>query len=152
MSAEEQLKRLGIELTEPPKPVAQYIPAKRVGDLVFVSGQVPFRNGKLEYVGKVGAERTPEEGKKAAELCAINALAVIKALIGSLDNIEEVVQVRGFVSCTPEFINHPEVINGASELLVNLLGEKGRHTRAALGAPSLPRNATTEIEVIVRVR
>ncbi len=152
MSAEAQLKRLGIELTQPPAPVAQYIPAKRVGDLVFVSGQVPFRNGKLEYVGKVGSERTPEEGKKAAELCALNALAHVRSLIGSLDNVDEVVQVRGFVNCTPEFVNHPEVINGASELLVNVFGERGRHARAALGTSSLPRNATTEVEIIVKVK
>ncbi|MBI1730768.1 RidA family protein [Candidatus Acetothermia bacterium] len=152
MSAEAKLKELGLTLTQAPSPVAQYVPAKQVGNLIYVSGQVPFRNGKLEYMGKVGAERTPEEGKKAAELCALNALAVVKSLIGSLDKVEEIVQVRGFVNCTPEFTNHPEVINGASDLFVNVFGEKGRHVRAALGAPSLPRGATTEVEIIVRVK
>jgi enamine deaminase RidA (YjgF/YER057c/UK114 family) len=149
---EERLKQMGLTLPEVPRPVAAYIPAKRVGDLVFVSGQIPIRNGEIAYTGKVGAERTQEEGYEAAKLCALGALAAVKSLVGSLEAIEEIVQVRGFVNCTPEFSNQPEVINGASELLVELFGERGRHARAAVGTSSLPRDVTVEVELIVRVR
>lgn len=149
---ETKLKELGLELPEAPKPQAEYVPAKRVGELVFVSGQVPTRKGQLIYQGKVGAERTLSEGQEAARLCALNALAVIKSVAGSLEKIEEIVQLRGFVNCTPQFTQQPEVINGASELLVKLFGERGRHARAALGTSSLPRNVAVELEMIVRVR
>ena len=148
---EEKLAKLGLKLPQAVKPMAAYIPAKRVGDLVFVSGQVPIKDGKLVYVGKVGVERTEKEGYEAARICVLNALAAVKALVGSLDAISEIVQVRGFVNCTPDFENQPAVIDGASELLVELYGEQGRHARAALGTSSLPRNATVELEVIVRV-
>jgi enamine deaminase RidA (YjgF/YER057c/UK114 family) len=151
MNIEEKLQQMGLELPEVPKPVAAYIPARRVGDLVFVSGQIPLKDGKIAYTGKVGAERTQEEGYEAAKLCALNALAAVKALVGSLDVIEGIVQVRGFVNCTPDFGNHPEVINGASELLVELFGERGQHARAAVGASSLPRDVTVEVEMVVRV-
>ncbi len=150
MNIEEKLQQMGLELPEAPKPVAAYIPAKRAGDLVFVSGQIPLRDGQIAYRGKVGAERTQEEGYEAARLCALNALAAVKALVGSLGEIE-IVQVRGFVNCTPDFENHPEVINGASELLVELFGERGRHARAAVGVSALPRDVTVEVEMIVRV-
>ncbi len=148
---ETELAQLGLELPPAPQPVAAYIPAKRVGELVFVSGQIPFKDGKLVYIGKVGAERTQEEGYECARLCVLNALAAVKALTGSLEAIREIVQLRGFVNCTPEFANQPEVINGASELLVELFGERGRHARAAVGSSSLPRNVTVELELIVRV-
>jgi len=148
---EAKLKELGLELPEAPKPVAAYIPAKRVGELIFISGQLPLQDGRLAYAGKVGAERTLEEGYQAARLCALGALAVIKSLIGSLERVKEIVQVRGFVNCTPEFSDQPEVINGASALLVELFGERGRHARAAVGVSSLPRDATVEVEIIVRV-
>ncbi len=150
-SIEAKLQELGLQLPEAPKPVAAYIPAKRVGDLVFISGQLPLRDGQLVCVGKVGAERTQQEGYQAAQLCALNALAVAKSLVGSLDKIDEIVQLRGFVNCTPDFGNQPEVVNGASELLVKLFGEKGRHARAAVGVSSLPRNATVEVEMVIRV-
>ncbi len=152
MSVEDKLKELGLALPEAPKPVAAYIPAKRVGDLVFISGQIPLKDGKIAYQGKVGAERTQQEGYEAARLCALNALAAVKALVGSLDAVEEIVQVRGYVNCTPDFGNHPEVINGASELLVELFGERGQHARAAVGVSGLPRDATVELEMVVRVR
>ena len=151
MTIEEKLTKLGLKLPQPVKPMAAYIPAKRVGDLVFVSGQVPFKDGNLAYVGKVGAECTQEEGYQAARLCALNGLAAVKALVGSLDAISEIVQVRGFVNCTPDFENQPAIINGASELLVELYGERGRHARAALGTSSLPRNVPVEVEMIVHV-
>ncbi len=150
MSVEDKLKELGLALPEAPKPVAAYIPAKRVGDLVFVSGQIPLKEGKIAYQGKVGAERTVEEGYEAARLCALNALAALKALVGSLESVE-IVQVRGYVNCTPDFGNHPEVINGASELLVELFGERGQHARAAVGVSGLPRDATVEVELVARV-
>lgn len=149
---EEKLKELGLQLPEAPKPVAAYIPAKQAGDLLFISGQLPFRNGQLMYVGKVGAERTQQEGFQAAELCMLNALAIAKSIAGSLEKIQEIVQVRGFVNCTPDFTQQPEVINGASELLVKLFGDRGRHARAAVGVSSLPRNATVEVEMITRVK
>ena len=151
-SIESKLSQLGLQLPEAPHPVSAYIPAKRVGDLLFISGQVPFRNGQLLFAGKVGAERTQQEAHQAAELCALNALAIAKSMLGTLDEIEEIVQVRGFVNCTPDFANQPEVINGASELLVKLFGEKGRHARAAVGVSSLPRNASVEVEMVVRVK
>lgn len=151
-SIEARLQELGLQLPEAPRPVAAYIPAKRAGELVFISGQVPFRNGQLIYTGKVGVERTQQEGFQAAELCALNALAIARTFLGSLEKIEEIVQVGGFVNCTPDFVNQPEVINGASELLVKVFGEKGRHARSAVGVSSLPRNATVEVEMVVRVK
>jgi len=151
-SVEAKLQELGLQLPEAAKPVAAYIPAKRVGELLFISGQLPFRSGQLAFVGKVGAERTEQEGYQAAQLCALNALATVRSLAGSLDQIEEIVQLRGFVNCTADFGDQPEVVNGASELLVKLFGEKGRHARAAVGVSSLPRNATVEVEMILRLK
>lgn len=151
-SIEAKLKELGLQLPEAPKPVAAYSPAKRVADLLFISGQLPLRDGQLIYLGKVGAERTQQEGYQAAELCALNALAAARSLVGSLDQLDEIVQLRGFVNCTADFGNQPEVVNGASELLVRLFGERGRHARAAVGVSSLPRNATVEVEMVIRVR
>ncbi len=152
LSYEEKLKEMGIILSQVPKPVAAYIPAKKVGNLIFCSGQGPFVEGNLIHEGKVGAEKTLEEGYEAAKICALNCLAAVKALIGSLNNIEEIVQVRGFVNCTPEFGKQPEVINGASELLEKIFGEKGKHARCALGTSSLPRDITVEVEMVVKVK
>ena len=151
MNAEAQLRGLGLELPEVPKPVAEYVPAKRVGDFVYVSGQGPIRDGKPVYVGRVGAEVSPEDAYKAAQLCALNCLAAVKSLVGSLDVVEEIVQVRGFVNSAPDFHDQPKVINGASELLVKLFGERGRHARAALGTSNLPGNIPVEVEMVVRV-
>jgi len=141
-----------LELPEVPKPVAEYVPAKRVGDLVYVSGQGPIRDGKPIYVGRVGAEVSPEDAYKAAQLCALNCLAAVKSLVGSLDAVEEIVQVRGFVNSAPDFHDQPKVINGASELLVKLFGKRGRHARAALGTSNLPGNIPVEVEMVVRVK
>jgi len=152
MSFEAKLQELGIELPEPPSPAAKYIPAKQAGDLLFIAGQVPFWNGELQHVGKVGAEKTEEDGYKSAEICALNAIAVAKAYLESLDKIEEVVSVRGFVNCVDGFGNQPEVINGASEMLGKIFGEQGKHVRAAVGTNALPRNVTTEVEMIFRVK
>lgn len=152
MSFEAKLTELGIELPDPPKPAAKYVPAKQSGDLLFVAGQIPFWNGELKYTGKVGAERTEEDAYKSAEICALNAMAVAKSFLGSLDKIIEVVQVRGFVNCVPEFSNHPEVMNGASEMFGKVFGEHGTHARAAVGTNSLPRDVTTEVETVFRVK
>jgi len=152
MNAEAQLRGLGLELPEVPKPVAEYVPAKRVGDFVYVSGQGPIRDGKPVYVGRVGAEVSPEDAYKAAQLCALNCLAAVKSLVGSLDVVEEIVQVRGFVNSAPDFHDQPKVINGASELLVKLFGKRGRHARAALGTSNLPGNIPVEVEMVVRVK
>ncbi len=149
---EEKLTEMGITIPEVPKPAAAYIPAKKVGNLVFCSGQGPSVEGKLIHTGKVGKEKTIQEGYEAARICALNCLAAVKALVGSLDKIEEIVQVRGFVNGAPDFGQQPEVINGASELLEKIFGEKGKHARCALGTSSLPRDITVELEMIVRVR
>jgi len=151
MSAEARLKELGLELPEVPKPVAEYVPAKRVGDLVYVSGQGPIRDGEPVYVGRVGAEVSLEDAYKAAQLCALNCLAAVKSVVGSLDAVEEIVQVRGFVNSAPNFYDQSRVVNGASDLLVKLFGDRGRHARAALGASNLPGNIAVEIEMVVRV-
>ena len=150
-SIETRLEKLGFKLPGVPKPQAKYIPAKQVGDVVYVSGQGPLRDGKPVYIGQVGGELSLEDGYKAAQICTLNSLAAIKALIGSLDRVEEVVHVRGFVNSAPDFHDQPKVVNGASELLVDLFGNCGRHTRAALGTSNLPGNIPVEVEMLVRV-
>ncbi|MEM3658318.1 MAG: RidA family protein [Candidatus Hadarchaeum sp.] len=151
-SVEEVLQELGFELPQVPAPAGEYIPAKAIGDLVYVSGQGPIRNGEPVYVGRVGAEVSLEDGYKAAQLSVLNCLAALKDVIGSLDAVEEIVQVRGFVSSAPNFYDQPAVINGASELLVKLFGERGRHARAAIGTSVLPRNIPVEVELVVKIR
>lgn len=151
-SIDDQLEKLGLKLPELPRPVAEYVPAKRVGNLVFCSGQGPIKEGKPVYVGKVGSERTLKEGYQAAQLCALNCLMAIKSVIGSLDKVEEIIKVRGFVNSAPSFEKQPEVINGASELLVKLFGERGQHARSALGTSILPGNITVELEMVVEVQ
>jgi len=142
---------LGIELPEVAKPRAEYVPAKLVGDLVYVSGQGPLKDGRMLYVGRVGAEVTLEQGYESARICGLNALAAIKSVVGSLDRIEEIVQVRGFVNSAPNFHDQPKVVNGTSELLVEVFGDRGKHTRAAVGSCNLPSNIPVEVEMVVRV-
>jgi enamine deaminase RidA (YjgF/YER057c/UK114 family) len=148
---ETKLRELGLSLPEPPAPVANYVRAVTVGDLVFLSGHGPTRDGKQAYVGKVGKERTIEEGYAAAQLTMLNCLASLKQEIHDLDRVERIIKLFGMVNCTEDFEYHPEVINGASDLLVNLFGEHGRHARSAVGMQSLPRGITVEIEMIVKV-
>lgn len=148
---EEKIRELGLEIPEVAKPLAAYIPAKRVGNLVMTSGQVPLVNGAIKYAGKVGSELNEEEGQKAAEVCALNCLAAIKGIIGNLDKIVEVVKLTVFVASEPEFTAQPKVANGASELLVKIFGDAAKHVRSAVGVTSLPLNAAVEIEMIVRV-
>jgi len=150
-SAEERLEELGLTLPCAPTPAGQYSPAVRVGNLVFCSGQGPIRDGEVVWSGRVGADRTLIEGREAAELCALNSLAVVKALIGSLDAVQRVVQVRGFVSSAPGFHDQPEVVDGASELLKHVFGQRGEHARAALGSYVLPKDISVEVEVIFEV-
>lgn len=149
MSIENRLKELGIELPEAPKPAGSYVPAVTCERMVFVAGQLPSIKGELKYTGKVGTEVSPEEANEAAKLCAINALGVLKAHIGDLDRIEQVVRVGGFVNSADGFTMQPKVINGASDFLVEVFGEKGKHARAAVGVNELPLNAAVEVEMTV---
>lgn len=149
---EEKIKQLGFELPEVAKPLAAYIPAKKVGNLVMTSGQVPIIKGEIKYSGKVGSDLSEEEGQRAAEICALNCLAAIKSVIGSLDYIEEVVKLTVFVNSANDFTAQPKVANGASELIGKIFGDKGLHVRSAVGVNQLPLNAAVEIEMIVRVK
>lgn len=152
MEIEQKLKELGLILPEAPKPVAEYIPAKKIGNLVFTSGQGPIKDGQFVYVGKVGGEVSLKEGYESAKICALNCLAAIKSVIDSLDEIDEVIKIKGYVNSTPDFYRQPEVVNGASELIVKIFGEKGKHTRSALGTSVLPGNIPVELEMIVKVK
>lgn len=150
---EQRLLELGIELPEPPKPAAVYIPAKRfMNNLLYVSGQDCRKNGKLIYEGKVGSDLTIEQGYEASKQAMINTLSVIKGEIGDLDKIKDFVKLLGFVNSADGFVEHPYVINGASELLEEIFGEKGEHARSALSANELPFNTPVEIETIVELK
>jgi enamine deaminase RidA (YjgF/YER057c/UK114 family) len=149
---EAKLEALGLSLPSPPAPVANYVRAVTVGNLVYLSGHGPTRDGSFAFQGKVGAERTVEEGYQAAQLVMLNCLSSLKEAIGDLDRVERIVKLLGMVNCTEDFGQHPEVINGASDLLVELYGERGRHARSAVGMQSLPRGITVEIEMIVQVQ
>ncbi|HSC19818.1 MAG TPA: RidA family protein [Rhizomicrobium sp.] len=146
---ESRLAELNIKLPEPPAPVASYVPYVVSGNLVFISGQVTMADGGLQYVGSVGKELSLEEGKAAARLCAINALAQLRAAAGGdLDCVKRCVRLGVFVNAVPGFAQHPEVANGASDLIVEVFGDAGRHSRAAVGAGSLPRNVAAEVEAV----
>ena len=149
---EERIKELGFKIPEAPKPLAAYIPAIRIDKLVFTAGQLPMVDGKLIAVGKLGAEISNELGTKAAEKCAINCLSVIKSVIGNLDNIEQIVKVTVFINSASGFTAQPQIANGASEFLVKIFGEAGKHVRSAVGVNELPLNAAVEIEVIVKIK
>ena len=151
MGYEDRLKELGLELPEAPKPVATYVPAVRAGNLLFLSGVLPMRNGQLAYAGKLGRDFGVAEGTEAAKVAILNALAIAKQELGSLDRITRVVKVVGHVASAEGFTDQPQVLNGASDLLVAIFGEAGRHARVATGAAELPRRAAVEIEVILAV-
>lgn len=146
---ETRLGELGIKLPIPPKPAGSYIPVVTTGNLAFVSGQIPIKDGKVSFTGKVPSERSIEEAQDAAKLCAINILAQLKLELGNLDRITKIVRVSGFVNSTPDFAEQPKVINAASDFLFNVFGEKGKHSRIAVGVSSLPLNATVEIDAVV---
>ena len=138
MSAEKKLKELGISLPPFPKPVANYVPAVRVGNLLFVSGHGPYNDGKTLTSGKLGKELTVDQGYQTARNVALNCLASIRAAIGDLDRVKRVVKLLGMVNCTEDFKDQPKVINGASDLLVEVLGDAGKHARSAVGMQALP--------------
>jgi enamine deaminase RidA (YjgF/YER057c/UK114 family) len=151
-NVESRLESLGIVLPDAARPVASYIPAKKVGNLIFTSGQLPMVNGELISKGLLGQSVEIEEANMAAKICTLNALAAIKNLIGDLDKIQQIVKVTGYVACVPTFFEQPAVVNGASEFLVELFGESGKHARSAVGMSSLPLNSSVEIELTVEVR
>lgn len=151
MGPEERLAALGLTLPAVVPPVAAYVPSVRTGSLVFVSGQLPMVDGVLAGTGQVGAEVTPEVAQMMAQHCALNALAVVKTEIGDLALVTRVVKVVGFVASAPGFSGQPQVVNGASELLLAVFGDAGRHARSAVGVVSLPRNSPVEVELIVEV-
>ena len=148
-----RLKELGIALAEPPAPRANYVGYMVTGNLIFTAGQVPLKDGKLEFIGKLGRDMTAEQGYEAAKLCAINVLANVKAALGGdLERIVRCVKLTGFVNSTPDFPDHPKVINGASDLIVAVLGDKGKHARSAVGMGNLPFGVATEVEGIFEFR
>jgi enamine deaminase RidA (YjgF/YER057c/UK114 family) len=151
MRIEQELARMGFALPTP-KPLAAYVPAVRTGNLVFTAGQGPTVDGQPRFTGKLGRELTEEQGYQAAQLCVVNCLACLKSVIGDLDRVEQVVKLLGFVASVDGFTRQPWVVNGASELLIKLFGDRGRHARSAIGTNQLPLDIPVEIELVVRVR
>ena len=151
MFFEQRLKELKLELPPPPKPLANYVPVVRVGDLLFLSGVLPSRDGQLMMTGKLGRGLTVEQGAEAARVAVLNGLSIIRSATGSLDQVKQIVKMVGHVASDPGFTDQPQVLNGASDLLVSLFGDAGRHARVAVGAAELPRNAPVEIELIVQI-
>ena len=152
MSVKEKLASLGLTLPTAAAPVAAYVPAVKTGNLVFTAGQLPVVDGKLVLTGKVGSDVTPEDAKKMAEICALNALAAI-SLVADIDQIEKIIRVGGFVNGVLGFVAIPAVVNGASELLIKLFGDvNGKHARTAVGVAELPLNAPVEIEMVVQLK
>ncbi len=150
---EERIKEIiGYELPSAPKPVAAYVPAQISGNLIFTSGQLPMKEGKLIAEGKVGAEVEEDKAIECARTCALNCLSAMKSVIGNLDKIEQVVKVVAFINSAPEYSSQPKVANGASEFLIQVFGERGKHARSAVGVSALPLNAPVEIEMIFRIK
>lgn len=149
--AEQRLKEKGIELPAPSKPVANYVNAVRVGNLIYLSGKGPKRPDGSDVTGKVGRDLTIEQGYEAARLTAIQHLGVLKAELGSLNKVKRIIKVLGMVNCENGFTDQPKVINGYSDLMVEIFGEKGKHARSAVGMYALPNNIAVEVEVIVEV-
>jgi enamine deaminase RidA (YjgF/YER057c/UK114 family) len=151
MTIDEKLSELKIILPEPPAPLAAYIPAVQAGDLIFISGTLPLIGGKLLFSGKVGNEVTLDQGIECSRQALLNSLAILKREIGQLDRVKQIVRLGGFVASSEGFTQQPQVLNGASLLLVEIFGDKGKHARAAVGAAELPLNAPVEIELIVQI-
>ncbi len=150
---EARLQELNISLPLQPAPAANYAPFVKIGSLVYISGQLPSLNGELKYVGKIGQDFDREEGQKAARLCALNILSQLKeACHGDLDRVLRCIRLGGFVNSTDEFKDQPKVINGASDLIVSVFGEKGRHARTAVGVNSLPFGVAVEVEALFEVK
>lgn len=151
MSFEAKLKQLGLVLPDPPKPVANYVPVVRVGNLLFLSGVLPSRDGQLIMTGKLGQELSIEQGVEAARVAVLNGISIIRSAAGSLDCVKQIVKMVGHIASASGFTDQPQVLNGASDLLVSLFGDAGRHARVAVGAAELPRQAPVEIELIVEL-
>jgi enamine deaminase RidA (YjgF/YER057c/UK114 family) len=151
MNPEDKLKEMGITLPELPKPLGSYVPFVRTGNLIFISGMLPLKDGKLLYTGRVGEAVSPAEAAEAARMAAINGLAVLRSAIGSLDQAKRCVKISGFVASARDFTGQPKVINGASDLLYEVFGEEGKHARAAVGVHILPMDSPVEIEFIFEV-
>ena len=150
---EKNIKDLGLIISEPPVAVANYDPFKVIDNLVYVSGQAPIQNGKIIYTGKVGGNVSEEDGILAAEICCLNIIAALrKSINGDWDRLENFVKLGGFVNCKEDYTNQPKIINGASDLLVNIFGEQGKHTRFAVGSNSLPMNIAVEIDAIIKIK
>lgn len=150
-TVESLLAELGLNLPSAPAPAANYVPAVRTGNLLFVSGQISKSPDGDAVVGKLGADVSVEDGQKAARICAMNILAQVKAAVGDLDQIVRIVRLNGFVNSTPEFTDHPQVINGASDLMGQVLGDRGKHSRCALGVAALPFGVAVEIDAVVEI-
>lgn len=149
MSANQRISELGITLPQVATPAGAYVPAVVSGNLVFTAGQIPLVDGKLVATGKVGKDLSAEQAKEIARICALNAVAAVKSVIGDLDRVKKIVKVVGFVSSTPDFTAQPSVVNGASELLEQIFGDKGIHARSAVGVAVLPLDAPVEVELVV---
>jgi enamine deaminase RidA (YjgF/YER057c/UK114 family) len=149
---ESKLAELNLTLPQPAAAAGNYLPAKSAGGLLYLSGALPFVEGQLRFPGKVGGTVTQEQGQEAARICTLNLLAAVKANAGSLDRVAQVVSIRGYVNCGPDYTEQPAVINGASDLLVQIFGDLGRHARAAVGVAALPKGAAVEIEMVVQLR
>jgi enamine deaminase RidA (YjgF/YER057c/UK114 family) len=152
VSAEANLRALGIELPEPPKALASYVPVQRVGELLYTSGVIPSWNGELRVKGIVGGDLSLKDGARAAEICALNIISLIRQYAGSLDEVEQFIQLSGFVRSAQGFDEQPKVMNGASDLIFKIFGERGRHTRQALGTNELPLGVPVEISAIIRLK
>ena len=150
---EENIKQLGIEIPDMPAALANYVPFKVSDSIVYVSGQAPVKNGELIYKGKVGKDIALDEGIKAAELCCVNIIAALKKSInGDWNRLETFLKLGGFVNCNNDFYDQPKIINGASDLLVKIFGEQGKHARFAVGSNSLPMNISVEIDAIIKIK
>ena len=147
---EQKIESLGIKLPTPPTPAGSYVPAVRTGNLLYISGQIPMEDGKVVFTGKVSDENL-ETAQKSARMCAINILAQLKRELGDLEKVSKIVRISGFVNSVPGFSQHPKVINSASDLFFEIFGEKGKHSRIAVGVSSLPLDSMTEIDAIVEV-
>jgi enamine deaminase RidA (YjgF/YER057c/UK114 family) len=151
MSTSQRLKELGITLPKAPNPVGSYVPGLRTGNLIFVSGQIPLENGVIKLAGKVGRDATLEQAQAAARQCGLAGLSIAAEIAGGIDNIKRIVRLAVFVNSAPGFTDQPKVANGASDVMVEIFGEAGRHARAAVGANELPLNAAVEVELIAEV-
>ena len=150
---EKNIKDLGLIISEPPAAIANYVPFKVVDNLVYVSGQGPIQNGKIVYEGKVGDNISEKDGILAAQLCCLNIISSLKKSIdGDWDRLDNFIKLGGFVNCRDDFSNQPKIINGASDLLVKIFGEHGKHTRFAVGSNSLPMNISVEIDAVIRIK